>query len=113
MTHHAASAFNLRTGKQEAIQVFLQMNIPTRPRSCGIWYPAYFQRQKLRSSIADKRRAKYLSGLRTWDEDPDELLDLAYDEQCRFAETVEIHRLEEHGSNFLTPKILQRMDSFR
>ncbi len=51
--------------------------------------------------IDDKRRSRYLRGIREWDEDRYELKDVVLEAQDRFEAQLELKRLSEHGYQFL------------
>ncbi len=51
--------------------------------------------------IDDKRRSRYLRGIREWDEDRYELKDVVLEAQDRFEAQLEQKRLSEHGYQFL------------
>ncbi len=50
--------------------------------------------------IDDKRRSRYLRGVREWDEDRYELKDVIMEAQDRFEAQLELKRLSEHGYQF-------------
>ncbi len=51
--------------------------------------------------IDDKRRSRYLRGIREWEEDRYELKDVVLEAQGRFEAQLELKRLSEHGYQFL------------
>ncbi len=51
--------------------------------------------------LDDKRRGRYLEGIRNWDTDPSILTDVVLEAQARFEAQVSQHNLREHGQSFL------------
>ena len=52
--------------------------------------------------IDDKRRNRYLEGLREWDNDPSILTEVVMEAQSRFDAQIQLQNLQEHRANFLT-----------
>ena len=52
--------------------------------------------------IDDKRRNRYLEGLREWDNDPSILTEVVMEAQSRFDAQIQLQNLQEHRVNFLT-----------
>ena len=52
--------------------------------------------------IDDKRRSRYLEGLREWDNDPSILTEVVMEAQSRFDAQIQLQNLQEHRANFLT-----------
>lgn len=51
--------------------------------------------------LDDKRRSRYLDGLRSWDDTPDPLITVVKEAQERFAHQIDQHEWLEHGRTFL------------
>lgn len=47
--------------------------------------------------LDDKQRSRYLKGIREWDNNPDELVDVVLEAQNRFEGYLELQRLMSHG----------------
>ena len=52
--------------------------------------------------IDDKRRNRYLEGLREWDDDPGILTEVVMEAQSRFDAQIQLQNLSEHRYNFLS-----------
>ena len=52
--------------------------------------------------IDDKRRNRYLEGLREWDDDPGILTEVVMEAQSRFDAQIQLQNLSEHRHNFLS-----------
>ena len=57
--------------------------------------------------IDDKRRARYLEGLREWDDDPGILTEVVMEAQSRFDAQIQLQNLSEHRHNFLSAGVME------
>lgn len=57
--------------------------------------------------IDDKRRARYLEGLREWDEDPGILTEVVMEAQSRFDAQIQLQNLSEHRHSFLSAGVME------
>jgi hypothetical protein len=51
--------------------------------------------------LDDKRRTRYLEGLREWDNDNSILAEVVMEAQSRFDAQIQLQKLAEHRQNFL------------
>ena len=51
--------------------------------------------------LDDKRRGRYLEGIRKWDDDPGILSEVVMEAQSRFDAQIQLQLLAEHRQNFL------------
>ena len=57
--------------------------------------------------IDDKRRNRYLQGLREWDDDPGILTEVVMEAQSRFDAQIQLQNLSEHRHNFLSAGVTE------
>ena len=57
--------------------------------------------------IDDKRRNRYLEGLREWDDDPGILTEVVMEAQSRFDAQIQLQNLSEHRYNFLSAGVTE------
>ena len=57
--------------------------------------------------IDDKRRNRYLEGLREWDDDPGILTEVVMEAQSRFDAQIQLQNLSEHRHNFLSTGVME------
>lgn len=57
--------------------------------------------------IDDKRRNRYLEGLRAWDDDPGILTEVVMEAQSRFDAQIQLQNLSEHRHNFLSAGVME------
>ena len=57
--------------------------------------------------IDDKRRNRYLEGLREWDDDPGILTEVVMEAQSRFDAQIQLQNLSEHRHNFLSAGVTE------
>ena len=57
--------------------------------------------------IDDKRRSRYLEGLRKWDDDPGILTEVVMEAQSRFDAQIQLQNLSEHRHNFLSTGVME------
>ena len=57
--------------------------------------------------IDDKRRNRYLEGLREWDDDPGILTEVVMEAQSRFDAQIQLQNLSEHRHNFLSAGVME------
>ena len=57
--------------------------------------------------IDDKRRNRYLEGLRVWDDDPGILTEVVMEAQSRFDAQIQLQNLSEHRYNFLSADVME------
>lgn len=57
--------------------------------------------------IDDKRRARYLEGLREWDDDPGFPTEVVMEAQSRFDAQIQLQNLSEHRHNFLSAGVME------
>ena len=57
--------------------------------------------------IDDKRRSRYLEGLREWDDDPGILTEVVMEAQSRFDAQIQLQNLSEHRHNFLSAGVME------
>ena len=57
--------------------------------------------------IDDKRRNRYLEGLREWDNDPGILTEVVMEAQSRFDAQIQLQNLSEHRHNFLSAGVME------
>lgn len=57
--------------------------------------------------IDDKRRNRYLEGLREWDDDPGILTEVVMEAQSRFDAQIQLQNLSEHRYNFLSAGVME------
>ena len=57
--------------------------------------------------VDDKRRNRYLEGLREWDEDPGILTEVVMEAQSRFDAQIQLQNLSEHRHNFLSAGVTE------
>lgn len=57
--------------------------------------------------IDDKRRGRYLEGLREWDDDPGILTEVVMEAQSRFDAQIQLQNLSEHRHNFLSAGVME------
>ena len=57
--------------------------------------------------IDDKRRNRYLEGLREWDDDPGILTEVVMEAQSRFDTQIQLQNLSEHRHNFLSSGVTE------
>ena len=57
--------------------------------------------------IDDKRRHRYLEGLREWDDDPGILTEVVMEAQSRFDAQIQLQNLSEHRHNFLSAGVME------
>ena len=57
--------------------------------------------------IDDKRRTRYLEGLREWDDDPGILTEVVMEAQSRFDAQIQLQNLSEHRHNFLSAGVME------
>lgn len=57
--------------------------------------------------IDDKRRNRYLEGLREWDDDPGILTEVVMEAQSRFDAQIQLRNLSEHRYNFLSAGVTE------
>lgn len=57
--------------------------------------------------IDDKRRNRYLEGLRAWDDDPGILTEVVMEAQSRFDAQIQLQNLSEHRHNFLSADVME------
>lgn len=51
--------------------------------------------------LDDKRRSRYLDGIKCWDENPEILIEVVAEAQARFAAQIELHEMLERQKKFL------------
>ena len=57
--------------------------------------------------LDDKRRNRYLEGLREWDDDPGILTEVVMEAQSRFDAQIQLQNLSEHRHNFLSAGVME------
>ena len=57
--------------------------------------------------IDDKRRARYLEGLREWEDDPGILTEVVMEAQSRIDAQIQLQNLSEHRHNFLSAGVME------
>ena len=57
--------------------------------------------------IDDKRRTRYLEGLREWDDDPSILTEVVMEAQSRFDAQIQLQNLSEDRHNFLSAGVME------
>ena len=57
--------------------------------------------------IDDKRRNRYLEGLREWDDDPGILTEVVMEAQSRFDAQIQLQNLSAHRHNFLSAGVME------
>ena len=57
--------------------------------------------------IDDKRRNRYLEGLREWDDDPGILTEVVMEAQSRFDAQIQLQNLSEHRYSFLSAGVME------